>query len=93
MRDIYAPLKSTKEENITPIINSWKAAKMKSHLLELKQDLESLPKLSRSFLLIILSLFCLGFTAQKTFAEVVSYRALTLASAAADADNPKIWRK
>ena len=31
MRDIYAPLKSTKEENITPIINSWKAAKMKSH--------------------------------------------------------------
>ncbi len=43
-----------------------------------------LPKLSRSFLLIILSLFCLGFTAQKTFAEVVSYKALTLASAAAD---------
>jgi hypothetical protein len=66
MRDIYAPLKSTKEENITPIINSWKAAKMKSHLLELKQDLESLPKLNKLFSLIILSAFCFGLTMQKT---------------------------
>lgn len=82
--DIYTPLKSTKEENIMPIINSWKAAKMKSHLLELKQDSGSSPKLNKLFSLIILSAFCFGLAMQKTSAEVLSYKALTIASKGAD---------
>ena len=44
MRDIYAPLKSTKEENITPIINSWKATKMKSHCVATLSEKQIFPK-------------------------------------------------